>query len=84
MGNWVNGEIITGKWIFPNGTYFEGNFEKNKPKGVGVWCFSNGNKIQGEFNHSQVENPDSGEAYTKINWVSAPENVDPTKYQDIL
>lgn len=49
-----------------------------------MWCFSNGNKILGEFNHSKVENPDSGEAYTKINWSSASECVDLVKYQDII
>ncbi len=80
----MNGEIISGKWIFPNLTYFEGNFEKNKPKGLGFWCFKNGNKIQGEFNHSQVEDPETGNPYTKIKWMTTQENVDPKIYQDIL
>ena len=84
MGEWINGEIISGKWLFPNGTYFEGHFEKNKPKGVGVWCFINGNKIVGEFNHSQVEDLESGETFTKINWATAQETVDPLKFQDTL
>ena len=59
-------------------------FEKNKPKGQGVWCFKNGNRINGEFNHSQCENQETGEAFTKINWVSAPEALDISKFKDSL
>jgi len=51
---------------------------------MGIWCFNNGNKILGEFNHSQVEDPETGNPFTKINWTSAQETVDPIKYQDTL
>ena len=27
VGNWFNGQIMEGKWIFSNGTYFEGKFD---------------------------------------------------------
>jgi len=27
--------MISGKWIFPNGTIYEGNFKNNKPDGEG-------------------------------------------------
>ena len=33
VGDWFNGQVIKGKWIFANGTYFEGKFENNYPKG---------------------------------------------------
>ena len=36
--------------IFPNGTYFEGPFVNNYPKGEGVWHFINGNVVKGNFN----------------------------------
>ena len=49
VGDWVNGQIVKGKWIFANGTYFEGQFENNYPKGEGVWHFANGNTIKGGF-----------------------------------
>ena len=42
-GNWENGKINHGKWIFPNGTYFESPFVNNYPQGEGVWHFINGN-----------------------------------------
>jgi hypothetical protein len=38
-----------GKWIYPNGMYFEGKFENNKPKGEGRWVFKNGNVLQGDY-----------------------------------
>ena len=34
-GVWDEGNISTGKWIFPNGTTFEGSFKYNKPIGEG-------------------------------------------------
>lgn len=30
-GVWKNNHIETGKWIFPNGTYYEGCFTNDKP-----------------------------------------------------
>lgn len=48
-GNWTESVVTTGKWIYPNGNYFEGEFENNKPKGHGKWHFKNGNTLEGEF-----------------------------------
>ena len=49
MGMWVNNKILEGHWIYPNGLYFEGKFENNKPYGKGVWNFRDGSKLEGEF-----------------------------------
>lgn len=84
MGEWLNGEVKSGKWVFPNGVYFEGEFVKNKPKGEGLWKFPNGNVVKGEFNHSQIENAETGEPITKINWTTNPEISDPTKMKDTM
>ena len=48
-GEWENGQLNSGQWIYPNGLYFQGNFQNNKPKGAGTWFFKNGNKLEGEF-----------------------------------
>ena len=48
-GNWEKGQLHDGRWIYPNGIYFEGGFENNKPKGDGVWHFKNGNTLAGTF-----------------------------------
>lgn len=34
-GQWKGGQILNGKWIYPNGTFYEGTFDMNKPKGQG-------------------------------------------------
>ena len=49
-GNWENGKINHGKWIFPNGTYFESPFVNNYPQGECVWHFINGNVFNWNFN----------------------------------
>ena len=49
VGDWFNGKIIKGKWIFSNGIYFEGKFENNYPKSECVWHFINGNVVKGKF-----------------------------------
>ena len=60
FGDWVNGAISKGRWIYPNGMYYEGGFENNKPKGEGKWVFKNGNVLDGEY--EQKEKPKDDEA----------------------
>ena len=79
VGDWFNGEIMNGKWIFANGTYFEGKFENNYPKGFGEWHFSNGNVIKGEFTHELQEIAASGKVpaqqVTVIDWKTDKEPI---------
>ena len=74
VGNWFNGQIMEGKWIFSNGTYFEGKFENNYPKGEGVWHFINGNVVKGEFTHEikeiEAKAKDKKNKETIIDWKS--------------
>ena len=49
IGEWKEGKLTEGRWIYPNGLYWEGKFENNKPKGQGTWYFNNGNKLTGSF-----------------------------------
>ena len=87
-GEWENGKMVKGQWIFPNGTYFEGPFVNNYPKGEGVWHFINGNTVKGEFSQElkDNENPEpeaEGEEpdaqITVVSWKTNPEIVDPTR-----
>jgi hypothetical protein len=48
-GEWINGSISNGKWIYPNSMTYDGGFSNNKPKGEGKWIFKNGNIVYGEF-----------------------------------
>ena len=84
VGDWFNGQIIKGKWIFANGTYFEGKFENNYPKGEGVWHFINGNVVKGEFTHEIKEIEAKGKEKEKketiIDWKSQTEQENEEYY----
>lgn len=71
-GVWEDGKIVKGKWIFPNGIYWEGNFNKNKPTGEGTWVFFDGNVVKGAFKQAEDEEaepiPDTDEKPIKISW----------------
>lgn len=45
IGVWEENKIIEGKWIFPNGTFYSGQFKDNKPNGDGVWSINTGNNL---------------------------------------
>merc|ERR1712060_431865 len=58
VGEWENSKITSGKWVFPNGTFYSGKFRYNKPFGKGVWVFANGNQLTGAYQQKEQENPD--------------------------
>lgn len=58
VGDWVEGKIVSGEWIFPNGTFYSGKFRYNKPWGKGVWVFKNGNQLTGEYIQKEQANDD--------------------------
>lgn len=47
--------------MLPNGVYFEGSFENNKPKGVGKWRFPDGNVCEGYYEQKEKEEGDEEE-----------------------
>ncbi len=49
VGTWVDGNIVTGKWLLRDGTVFAGDFAKNKPRGPGSFVFPNGAMITGAY-----------------------------------
>jgi len=60
-GEWIEGKMASGQWIFPNGTFFSGRFRYNKPFGKGVWVFPNGNQLTGEYEQKEIAS-EEGEA----------------------
>ena len=54
-GTWAENKCIEGRWILPNGNYFEGKLENNKPSGAGKWYFKNGNVLEGNFKQDAFE-----------------------------
>jgi len=55
-GEWAEGKICSGQWLFPNGTFYSGKFRYNKPFGKGVWVFKNGNQLVGDYNQETIVN----------------------------
>jgi radial spoke head protein 1 len=58
VGEWKDNKLVKGRWIFPNGTYYEGEFENNKPTKTGTWYFKDGNNLQGNYNQTIIPNED--------------------------
>ena len=59
--------MVSGKWQYKNGTYFDGNFDNNQPKGKGSWNFADGNKVEGVY--KQVKRADLEDPNTiKLSW----------------
>lgn len=67
IGEWSENRFLRGKWSYPNGTYFEGDFQNNKPKGRGKWSFANGNQLDGEYDQIIVPVAD-GKLDTQLIW----------------
>ena len=66
VGNWKNGEMVEGKWVYPNGSFFSGFFDHNKPKGKGKWTFENGNVVEGQYKQAFKADSDADEI--KLSW----------------
>ena len=49
VGTWKENSIQSGKWVFADGSEFEGPFDKNVPYGEGSFQFHNGIKHDGSF-----------------------------------
>jgi hypothetical protein len=55
VGHWEEGQIKSGRWIYPNGIYYEGTFVNNKPSGQGVWHCKDGNVVKGSYEQKKKE-----------------------------
>jgi len=52
---WVGGNFSKGRWVLPNGTFYEGEFNKNQPSGKGKWVFPNENVVEGDYAQTEEE-----------------------------
>jgi radial spoke head protein 1 len=66
-GEWHENKLIRGKWVFPNGNFYEGEFENNRPAGHGQWHFKNGNVVEGSYHQLVVPN-DDGKLTVRLDW----------------
>eukprot|EP00771_Trimastix_marina_P003971 gnl/Trimastix_PCT/694.p1 GENE.gnl/Trimastix_PCT/694~~gnl/Trimastix_PCT/694.p1 ORF type:complete len:687 (+),score=200.17 gnl/Trimastix_PCT/694:873-2933(+) len=62
-GEWVENKIVRGVWKHPDGTYYSGQFDRQRPNMDGKYVFPNGNQQKGRFVESvhmeevEVERP---------------------------
>ena len=49
VGSWHKGHMVTGKWIWKDGTSWHGPFKNSLPLGKGVFYFPNGMVQEGEY-----------------------------------
>lgn len=78
VGDWKNGEIVSGKWSLTNGAHYIGGFKKQKPFGDGVWKFSNQTCVEGAYAQQIVPVDDAEpnkagipKTETKVFWKTA-------------
>lgn len=55
-GTWKDNKIVEGRWVFQNGSYYQGEFKDNKPNGAGTWHLQNGNKLEGGYKQTVIPN----------------------------
>lgn len=48
-GTWFRGSMVSGKWIWADGTVWLGTFRDSRPLGRGVFYFPNGTQQEGEY-----------------------------------
>ena len=66
VGTFKAGQLTVGKWQYPNGSFFDGRFDNNQPKGAGEWHFQNGNVVCGTY--SQTKRVDTDKDAIKLSW----------------
>lgn len=73
IGTFKDNKLVSGKWVFPNGSFYVGEFKDNKPSGQGNWNLNNGNTLSGEYKQTVVpnEDPDDQRVNIKLDWQSA-------------
>ena len=67
IGEWVENRFVKGRWTYPNGSYFEGEFQNNKPRGKGKWVLCNGNIVEGDYDQVIVPT-DNDKLQTQLLW----------------
>ncbi len=66
VGQWEKGAMVSGKWIWKDGSSWHGPFKDSKPLGKGIFYFPNGTVQEGEYvQEGDAEDP---EAELKTVW----------------
>ena len=73
VGTWVKGAMVTGKWMWRDGSSWHGPFKNSLPLGKGVFYFPNGMVQEGEYvlRGEGGEGEEEGESLKTV-WVGKP------------
>ncbi len=67
VGSWHKGHMVTGKWIWKDGTSWHGPFKNSQPLGRGIFYFPNGMVQEGEY-VTEGEPEEGDDAALKTVW----------------
>lgn len=60
VGSWEKGGMVSGKWVWKDGTSWHGPFRASSPLGHGIFYFPNGTVQEGDYvQEGDKENPDA-------------------------
>lgn len=83
VGTWDKGAMVTGKWVWKDGTSWHGPFKASQPLGRGVFYFPNGMLQEGEYvQEGDAEDPEAGEL--KTTWRGGAVRVANTSAAEVL
>lgn len=68
VGTWTKGAMVTGKWIWKDGTSWHGPFKNSQPLGRGVFYFPSGLVQDGEYVIEGEGDADDPDAQLKATW----------------
>jgi len=74
VGTFVNGQMVSGKWLLLDGTVYTGNFKNSAPEGNGSFTLPNGNTVSGKYvkkDEDDEDDEDEDEDGPKTEWVAA-------------
>jgi hypothetical protein len=74
--------MVTGKWIWKDGTSWQGPFKDSKPLGRGIFYFPNGTVQEGEYvQEGDAEDP---EAELKTVWKGGAVRASNTSAAEVI
>jgi hypothetical protein len=82
VGTFHKGHMVTGKWIWKDGTSWHGPFKNSQPLGRGVFYFPNGMVQEGEY-VTEGEAEEGDDAALKTVWKGGPTRAANTSAQEV-
>ena len=59
---------MKGRWLLADGSFYEGQFDHNLPKGKGIWSLPSANKISGTYTQTILPSEDEENPPISLRW----------------